>query len=299
MRRGAETSGLTAGLEGGSSLRAQGSLRQDGGERLVVGFIPACAGEPAWPHCIVLSPWVHPCVRRGAIEAGRVLAMSTGSSLRAQGSRLMARGRHDSHGFIPACAGEPSRRRLASWIDKVHPCVRRGAHPPDLQSRPARGSSLRAQGSRPDVPERALRGGFIPACAGEPPSIRGTTSGRRVHPCVRRGASVPMAAAAHDGGSSLRAQGSPNANEGEEIPAGFIPACAGEPSPEWRRAFRCRVHPCVRRGALRSWGDCRNAGGSSLRAQGSRHVQVVSGNHVGFIPACAGEPSLSSPSRIY
>ena len=71
-----------------------------------------------------------------------------GSSLRAQGSRLLSPHEPGSDGFIPACAGEPVSRSVRCARAGVHPCVRRGAALFCTCATGKGGSSLRAQGSR-------------------------------------------------------------------------------------------------------------------------------------------------------
>ena len=156
----------------------------------------------------MLSIWVHPCVRRGARKNSSMTTVFLGSSLRAQGSRVPARAGPYHTGFIPACAGEPSPRSRRRCPCRVHPCVRRGALRSAWQTQQDEGSSLRAQGSPNGSLSVALAPGFIPACAGEPVSLRCCIYLTRVHPCVRRGA---LSGEFEDGeqlGSSLRAQGS-------------------------------------------------------------------------------------------
>ena len=154
---------------------------------------------------------------------------TTGSSLRAQGSRRDWTDRPVIEGFIPACAGEPRRTRPTPTASGVHPCVRRGAFYFKYRVRVPSGSSLRAQGSHILHSRRARLCGFIPACAGEPRPLRQCRRRSGVHPCVRRGAPSKGSKRRFSAGSSLRAQGSLISTNCRVEEVRFIPACAGEP----------------------------------------------------------------------
>ena len=76
-----------------------------------IGSIPACAGEP--PDAL-LDGWrcpVYPRVCGGTDVRRRRRPTATGLSPRVRGNLHRKRPRLPDHRSIPACAGEPRRRR--------------------------------------------------------------------------------------------------------------------------------------------------------------------------------------------
>ena len=174
--------------------------------------------------------WVYPRVCGGAVCARFPIRSPQGLSPRVRGSPrdrdLVAR----VVGSIPACAGEPGRRRPKPCRWRVYPRVCGGALrsvrllllawglSPRVRGSPGAKSALNAtDGSIPACAGSLLTqrflgvlGGSIPACAGEPKK-----STHSLSPSVA--------------GLSPRVRGSPRLGRASDAAAGSIPACAGEP----------------------------------------------------------------------
>ncbi len=152
----------------GLSPRVRGSRRAVGAGVAGLGSIPACAGEPAPSSPRRRMASVYPRVCGGARPPRRRAAADRGLSPRVRGSRAMAGRQIGPTGSIPACAGEPGTigRRLA--FQSVYPRVCGGAACPPLRVAQLLGLSPRVRGSHGVAARAGLRGGSIPACAGEP-----------------------------------------------------------------------------------------------------------------------------------
>ena len=221
------------------------------------GSIPACAGEPArrgvdedhrrvYPRVcggargrpgerhgqVGLSPRV-----RGAFATSSIHPPMTGLSPRVRGSPAGPADARQSHGSIPACAGEPTRSAARPSKCRVYPRVCGGAKMARIRTIKPEGLSPRVRGGlSPRVRGSQLRNqrldrvrGSIPACAGEPAVFSGTTWGQEVYPRVCGGADRRRRIAHERRGPSPRVRGSPR--QVLRLPAseGSIPACAGEP----------------------------------------------------------------------
>ena len=233
-----------------------------------------------------------------------------GPSPRVRGSPRRAKSGDAPRGSIPACAGEPVRRRTPASSSRVHPRVCGGAE------------RQRARVRRLD--------GSIPACAGEPGLLRMQADLIRVHPRVCggacgcgmatveyegpsprvRGAKITMRRFGDARGPSPRVRGSPSPIRPRVRSFGSIPACAGEPIPRrpasrWAGSIPAcagslavrrpelreyRVHPRVCGGADRKAQLGQMSGGPSPRVRGSRTDDHRRWCTDGSIPACAGEP---------
>ena len=140
----------------GSSLRAQGTRIYITTQPVTGRFIPAGAGNT----CLIA--W-----QRG---------IDRGSSLRAQGTHSLAIEVKRHQRFIPAGAGNTQKPSLFPFLSTVHPCGRREhCCKPKLCAK-KRGSSLRAQGTRPRCPPPTAQHRFIPAGAGNTSTIETLTS---------------------------------------------------------------------------------------------------------------------------
>ena len=132
--------------------------------------------------------------------------------------------------------------------------------------------------------------GSIPACAGEPRGSRPGITAGRVHPRVCGGADASDDAAERRKGPSPRVRGSRPAGVRRRLPAGSIPACAGEPRTRCRCSSPGRVHPRVCGGATQEQTASPSPDGPSPRVRGSRGGASDVHAELGSIPACAGEP---------
>ncbi len=179
----------------GSSPRARGTRVAHAIPAGAHRFIPACAGNTRRGRKASGSGSVHPRVRGEHPSTCTGIASADGSSPRARGTLPDLVLVETCDRFIPACAGNTSRRRSARRSATVHPRVR-GEH--WLAERPPMtrvGSSPRARGTRRAQTHAQVIMRFIPACAGNTRgSCRGTRT-RAVHPRVR-GEHRPKKAAA-------------------------------------------------------------------------------------------------------
>ncbi len=299
VRGGAQRNPLRWWARKGRSPRARGSPVPGVHHHASRGSIPACAGEPGARTAARSRSRVDPRLRGGAVVPAPAARARSGRSPRARGSREVRVRVAAAPGSIPACAGEPRgnpRRRAAAWVD---PRVRGGAEAERRHLEDVAGRSPRARGSRRAEVEALGRLRSIPACAGEPRSPARGSSGRRVDPRVRGGASAPSTTSFADVGRSPRARGSRRTPPPTSPPPRSIPACAGEPRSRCTAAARSRVDPRVRGGAGAARWIGRASGGRSPRARGSHVLRAVGLAVDGSIPACAGEPAScrGSPSR--
>ena len=98
-------------------------------------------------------------------------------------------------------------------------------------------------------------------------------------------------------GLSPRVRGNPTASQGTAAYAGSIPACAGEPPPDWRKSLDGQVYPRVC-GGTRLAGLCLLAAdGLSPRVRGNPLPPTLWLWPPGSIPACAGEPRKPAPAH--
>ena len=92
----------------GLSPRVRGNLGQPDDERVSVGSIPACAGEPDVVWRADHANEVYPRVCGGTPGVGLGLAGKTGLSPRVRGNPFAAAPECLADRSIPACAGEPA-----------------------------------------------------------------------------------------------------------------------------------------------------------------------------------------------
>ena len=284
--------GGTVGAEG-SSPRARGALGHGPGHRLHRGIIPACAGSTGVDRQRIGQSRDHPRVRGEHWGCSYALTLRAGSSPRARGALPTLRGRKESRGIIPACAGSTTRPRSGTSRRRDHPRVRGEHWRPARAGEPSRGSSPRARGAPQANAPAADKRGIIPACAG---STRHRGAGAPVprdHPRVRgehySGWSGPRARS----GSSPRARGARTYRDKEYQHEGIIPACAGSTMLPEVIALTPRDHPRVRGEHIPQLLTGLLPAGSSPRARGAPLLGDPRWLAPGIIPACAG----STPRR--
>ena len=180
--------------------------------------IPACAGEPSAPGCRLRGSRVYPRVCGGTRHRGRMVGRVAGLSPRVRGNLRERERRMLMHRSIPACAGEPYRRRRSGGHTAVYPRVCGGTGAIYTRSMCRYGLSPRVRGNRCRMPSIVTSPGSIPACAGEPAPV-----------------SMPADRAA---GLSPRVRGNLPPRPTILHPRRSIPACAGEPP---RSAHTCRL----------------------------------------------------------
>ena len=132
--------------------------------------------------------WVYPRMRGGAGCIPCRLAIGTGLSPHARGSRSAAGVVHIALGSIPACAGEPPGLQGGAQPSRVYPRMRGGARAGDLLRSRLRGLSPHARGSQGRRGVHVGDPGSIPACAGEPVVHALVAPPEGVYPRMRGGA---------------------------------------------------------------------------------------------------------------
>ena len=151
--------------------------------------IPACAGEPRIgiiPRQLCeVYPRVCGGTDRGSVRGRRIQGLSP----RVRGN-LIPTGKLPRTGrSIPACAGEPATSTVLRGGSAVYPRVCGGTASYLCPGCAYEGLSPRVRGN----PRRRLlphgKGGSIPACAGEPPTVSSRPSPCRVYPRVCGGTS--------------------------------------------------------------------------------------------------------------
>ena len=191
--------------------------------------IPACAGEPHWQGCSSRSAWVYPRVCGGTFRDWARQNSGLGLSPRVRGNPDVDRARAKAFGSIPACAGEPTTTTTAHQIAWVYPRVCGGTSLACTSWRPPLGLSPRVRGNQHPFRSIEKPVGSIPACAGEPNSLKLVRPAARVYPRVCGGTGSEESTRSALKGLSPRVRGNPVPAISGNRPPGSIPACAGEP----------------------------------------------------------------------
>ena len=93
---------------------------------MVVGIIPACAGETPHTTAAQARPADHPRLRGGNSPPMSLPPTIRGSSPLARGKRRLDEGLGDADRIIPACAGETTPPRNFAVMERDHPRLRGG-----------------------------------------------------------------------------------------------------------------------------------------------------------------------------
>ena len=210
-------------------------------------FIPAGAGNTILDDIDAMPSSVHPCGRREHTSIASRPSLSSGSSLRAQGTHRHWKKALDHIRFIPAGAGNTVCRLLSDSPIAVHPCGRREHVLNSAQKTHNAGSSLRAQGTRWFLCLHSGQIRFIPAGAGNTAQAVVLGLALSVHPCGRREHREWVFTVIFSTGSSLRAQGTQEVTVFAGNLPRFIPAGAGNTPPTPCGTAPQPVHPCGRR----------------------------------------------------
>ena len=169
----------------------------------------------------------------------------TGLSPRVRGNHSPAGPTSSGCRSIPACAGEPVNSGQWSFLGQVYPRVCGGTTPCAGVSATSFGLSPRVRGNhRPgDLPP--VEAGSIPACAGEPHVGVAQSHGAGVYPRVCGGTPQDDDRAVGLWGLSPRVRGNHRPGQLDGAVAGSIPACAGEPPPDFRWSYGEWIYPRV------------------------------------------------------
>ena len=186
---------------------------------------------------------------RGGTAIGVVFMIAIkGLSPLARGNLPDLRSASCSAGSIPACAGEPNAACALATSCGVYPRLRGGTRRSALFLWCRRGLSPLARGNRRGHVYPRAGTGSIPACAGEPIAIDPHPFSTRVYPRLRGGTMHGDEGSGKNLGLSPLARGNHVNRLQRKLPAGSIPACAGEPAAVRSDAFVCRVYPRLRGG---------------------------------------------------
>ena len=151
--------------------------------------------------------------------------------------------------------------------------------------------SPRVRGNHASRSGHRIRGGSIPACAGEPAQRRCGVVKGWVYPRVCGGTRVLARRRRRFGGLSPRVRGNPALLLLGIRLTGSIPACAGEPSANRCPNCNTEVYPRVCGGTPRKTRTVPTQIGLSPRVRGNRWPAGGTKPNRRSIPACAGEPA--------
>ena len=173
-------------------------------------------------------------------------------------------------GSIPAYAGEPRTCHRRMRRTTVYPRVCGGTPYLTVTARKQSGLSPRMRGNRQSVHGTIGFRRSIPAYAGEPILPHGAVWRAGVYPRVCGGTGVGVVLSSSRPGLSPRMRGNPGRPACAALCSGSIPAYAGEPRPDLRRAARCGVYPRVCGGTAGGIRVCPALPGLSPRMRGNR-----------------------------
>ena len=191
---------------------------------------------------------------------------------------------------IPACAGEPLRRRRTRIRRRVYPRVCGGTRHLAAVWQTAPRLSPRVRGNLSNIRLGVDELPSIPACAGEPPAMSLFNSALTVYPRVCGGTLGGRTIDVDAVRLSPRVRGNHRRMHGDWGRYPSIPACAGEPLAGGPSTLMPYVYPRVCGGTT---AVCMGIGGAirlSPRVRGNRSRRAWQPIYNPSIPACAGEP---------
>ena len=256
--------------EAGSSPRVRGRRADIVGVAVVVGLIPAGAGQTSATLRVLVPVTAHP---RGC-GADRVMVSLNGVG---QGSSRRVRGRHVGHevadlalGLIPAGAGQTCARSASGRVCRAHP---RGCGA-DMSRASASccgvGSSPRVRGRPYGQLREHRQPRLIPAGAGQTAHHTPALLHPGAHPRGCGADPVAQVGNLHVQGSSPRVRGRPGRSCIGWCRPGLIPAGAGQTAPEGTVVSSPGAHPRGCGADLSAINDAPHKRGSSPRVRGRR-----------------------------
>ena len=149
---------------------------------VMLGSIPARAGEPSTRPGIGDTTWVYPRTCGGTHSTPAARASHAGLSPHVRGNLGVAPVLGEALGSIPARAGEPCGRRPGAGSIRVYPRTCGGTVEAAVQPERGQGLSPHVRGNLQAVVEHPRVRGSIPARAGEPAPTSHTPPSTRVYP---------------------------------------------------------------------------------------------------------------------
>ena len=159
------------------------------------------------------------------------------------------------------------------------------------------GSSPRVRGTPTAMMCVSPMMGIIPACAGNTSRMRSRVQAPRDHPRVCGEHKGGQSFDCRQQGSSPRVRGTPDGFLVRQIPAGIIPACAGNTMDTHALRVVDRDHPRVCGEHWERDDERDGYRGSSPRVRGTPDFVKKYLDRVGIIPACAGN-TVIKPTRF-
>ncbi len=213
----------------GLSPRGRGNPSSPSAGATDLRSIPAWAGEPFRPPCLMTATGVYPRVGGGTCECRRAAIGQRGLSPRGRGNRPPATRSNTGSRSIPAWAGEPVLCVAFCRVGQVYPRVGGGTRWNIRIKKNPTGLSPRGRGNPPAPSVSIAGGGSIPAWAGEPQRPGKTVQPPGVYPRVGGGTRYHNRQPVHRGGLSPRGRGNHRGQLGGPSGSRSIPAWAGEP----------------------------------------------------------------------
>ena len=137
-----------------------------------------------------------------------------------------------------------------------------------------------------------FQAGIIPACAGSRQAVEERPNVQRDHPRVC-GEQAQLRAVVELGvGSSPRVRGAVRSPTKTSEDEGIIPACAGSSAGACTGLLTGRDHPRVCGEQRLKKSVIKTPSGSSPRVRGAVERELLTGQRLGIIPACAGSRRL-------
>ena len=256
-------------------------------------FIPAWAGNTPRVTRSQSANAVHPRVGGEHRAKTNTPGTDDGSSPRGRGTRNKGLTPGSTTRFIPAWAGNTTRKTTLINESSVHPRVGGEHSRQEPGTTRVPGSSPRGRGTLPFMFVCDVLIRFIPAWAGNTTGRVPMTVSRTVHPRVGGEHSLRILTLPSVAGSSPRGRGTRVRIADCQCQSRFIPAWAGNTQALQSVAIRSSVHPRV--GGEHSSAShihCQHHG-SSPRGRGTRYSSCTLRLRDWFIPAWAGNTSSS------
>ena len=253
-----------------------------------VRFIPALAGNIAFPRVSYAHKPVHPRARGEHAKRESQISRPGGSSPRSRGTSTALTELPQRRRFIPALAGNICFALASMMPLAVHPRAR-GEHVVHMCVVLALcGSSPRSRGTCVPRCRFCFRCRFIPALAGNisPPLL--DFGAQTVHPRARGEHLYINVYSSFKCGSSPRSRGTYISEASIKSRKRFIPALAGNIVLGSSAVVVYTVHPRARGEHYLRAGIVERKLGSSPRSRGTLSENVVLPESARFIPALAG-----------